>query len=359
MYNQFKAIAGWQTPARLLSAGAAVVFATGLAGAPGGAAAQEQLVISHWGFNGDKLEEFLFAPFEEEHGVEIIVETGNNADRLSKVQVRGGEQVDVIYLASGYAQAAIEEGLFAEIDRSRIPNIDQIYDVAQAPHGEAYGPAYTIGRYGIIYDAAAVDEPIDSWEDLWNPAFEGRASIPDLNTTAGALLVIYAAERRDADAFVDPETAFESLAELTPNIVTTYNRSSALANMFAQGEVVVAAAQDFIFPRIKEAVPTAEWAELEEGAFANLNTINIVKGSDQIELAHEFINWALSQEAQRALAINQVDAPVNTTVDLTPEEAAIWTYGADVIASLQTADEAAVSAAMGDWTDRWNQTFRQ
>jgi len=68
MYNQFKAIAGRHAPVRLLSAGAAVAFAAGLAGAPGAAAAQEQLVISHWGFNGDKLEEFLFAPFEEEHG---------------------------------------------------------------------------------------------------------------------------------------------------------------------------------------------------------------------------------------------------------------------------------------------------
>ncbi len=325
----------------------------------GPASAQDTLVISTWGFNGDLLEEHLFAPFEATHDVEIVLETGNNADRLNKVQIRGGSEVDLIYLASPFAQQGVDAGLFAEIDPAMIPNLAEIYDLAQAPHGEAFGPAYTVGRYGIIYDTAATDTPVTSWEDLWRPEFEGRASIPDINTTAGALLVIYAGERAGVDAFEDPDTAFASLAELAPNVLTTYNRSSVLANMFAQGEVVVAAAQDFVFSRIKEAVPTAAWAELDEGAFANLNTINVVAGSDQIELAHTFIDWALSQEAQTVLAVAAVDAPINTNVELTPEQAAIWTYGADVIASLRSVDPAAIAGVQDDWIARWNQTFRQ
>ena len=344
--------------ARLALPGALATFAAAVTlSAP--ASAQDTLVISTWGFNGDLLEEHLFAPFEAEHGVDIVLETGNNADRLNKVQIRGGSEIDLIYLASPFAQLGVDAGVFAEIDRSMIPNLEQIYELAQAPHGEAYGPAYSVGRYGIIYDTAAVETPITSWEDLWRPEFEGRASIPDINTTAGALLVIYAGERVGVDAFEDPDAAFASLAELAPNVLTTYNRSSVLANMFAQGEVVVAAAQDFVFSRIQESVPTAAWAELDEGAFANLNTINIIAGSDQIELAHTFINWALSEGTQTALAVAAVDAPINTNVELTPEQAAIWTYGADVIASLRTVDPAAIAGVQDAWITRWNETFRQ
>ncbi len=337
----------------LLTAVAALTLAAGAA------EAQQKLVISTWGFNGDLLEEHLFAPFEAANNVEIVLETGNNSDRLNKVQVRGGSEVDLIYLASNFAQKGIEQGLFATIDRSKIPNIEQIYDIAKAPHGEDYGPAYTVGRYGIIYDSAQVSEPITSWGDLWRAEFEGRASIPDINTTAGGFIVLYAGDRDGADAYMDADAAFAGLAELAPNILTTYSRSSVLANMFAQGEVVAAAAQDFVFSRIKAAVPTAVWADLDEGAYANLNTINIIKGSEHTDLAHAFINWALSQEAQSALAVNRVDAPINATVELTPEQAAIWTYGADAIASLRTADAAKMSAAQEAWAGKWNETFRQ
>ena len=54
------------------------------------AAAQGTLTLSWWGFNGDRLEEFILAPFRAECGCEIVIETGNNADCLNRVQIRGG-----------------------------------------------------------------------------------------------------------------------------------------------------------------------------------------------------------------------------------------------------------------------------
>jgi putative spermidine/putrescine transport system substrate-binding protein len=40
-----------------------------------------QLVISTWGYNEDKLWENVFKPFEEAHNVKIVLETGNNSER--------------------------------------------------------------------------------------------------------------------------------------------------------------------------------------------------------------------------------------------------------------------------------------
>jgi len=48
---------------------------------------------------------------------------------------------------------------------------------------------------------------------------------------------------------------------------------------------------------------------------------------------------------------------VVTSVSLTPEQAALWTYGADVIAGLQRIDYAKMNAAKGGWVDRWNEIF--
>jgi putative spermidine/putrescine transport system substrate-binding protein len=321
-----------------------------------GAQAKRTLSISIWGFNGDILERELFKPFKEKYNVDIVLETGNNADRLNKIRIRRGQGVDIVYLADSFAQTGIDEGLFAKIDRARIPNAADLYPIAARIHGD-YGPAYTVGRYGIIYDAAAVKAPVASWNDLWRDEFKNRASIPGIATTAGPLIVIAAAERKAKDPFKDPDAAFSSLSELKPNVVKVYNTGSELVNLFAQKEIVIAAAQDFVFANIKAAVPTAQWAELKEGPFANMNTINVVAASPNKDLAEAFINWHLDPGVQKTMAVLKVDAPVNRKVELTPQEAAIWTYGEAMIGKLRTPDYAKLNQVKSDWIDRWNERF--
>src|SRR5690606_30282466 len=123
------------------------------------------LTISWWGFNGEKLDQFIVQPFQEKCGCEIVFETGNNADRLNKIKLRNGEGVDVAYFTDAFSQIGIEEGLFQKLDRSKVPNLEGLYDLASDPQG-GYGPAYTIGRVGIVYDSAKVNPPITRWEGL-------------------------------------------------------------------------------------------------------------------------------------------------------------------------------------------------
>lgn len=324
----------------------------------GTAQAQEKktLIVSMWGFNGDKLEAFLFKPFKEKYNVDIVLETGNASDRLNKVKIRKGG-VDLIYLSDVFSQVGIEDGLFEKIDASKIPNLKELYPVAQAPQGEGWGPGYTVGRYGVIYNSAKVAAPVTAWADLWRAEFKNRLTIPGFTTTAGPLTVLVAANRKGVDAYADPAKAFASLAELKPNVVKSYNTGSELVNLFSTGEVTAAAAQDFTFAQVKAAIPTAKWADLSDGAFITLNTINLVKGTKNKELAEAFINWHLSPEVQKALAVAGTDAPANPKADLTPEQAAPWTYGEATIKALRSVDYAKLNAAKADWSDRWNDVF--
>ncbi len=313
-----------------------------------------KLVVSTWGYNEDVLRKNVFTPFEEANNVEIILEVGNNSDRLNKIRTMENSQVDLIFLAESFAIQGVEEGLFEKINRENIPNLENIYEVAKAPHGEDYGPAYTLNRTGIIYDSAMVDFEVTSWNDLWNNAFEANMAIPEITTTAGPPLVIVSGEFAGVNAFEDSEAAFNKLVELKPNLVKTYGRSSELVNMFIQGEIVVGVAQDFAFGNIKEAIPTAEWVNPSEGAFVNLNTINIIKGSKNKDLAEEFINFWLSEEVQKANALDKVDSPINVNVELTEEEANGLTYGEELINSLKVIDWKNINANMSEWIDKWN-----
>jgi putative spermidine/putrescine transport system substrate-binding protein len=335
---------------------ALVISAAALLSAMPASAQDKSLTISWWGFNGDKMEAIILAPFREKCGCELIFETGNAGERLNKLQVRNGEGVDVIYLSDSFSQTGIEAGLFQKIDQSKLPNLEGVYDIAKDPQG-GFGPAYTLGRVGIVYDSASVNPPITSWNDLWRADLASSLSLPNVTTTAGPITVLKAGEHAGVDAFEDADGAFAALAELKPNVVKNYNTGSEMINLFSTGEIKAAIAQDFTLGQIQAAMPTAVWADLSDGAVATVNTVNIPTGAANTELAYEFINFILSPEIQQQLAEQGVDAPVVKSVELTPEQAALWTYGADTIAGLQRIDYVKMNAAKGGWVDRWNELF--
>ncbi|MBP3041236.1 ABC transporter substrate-binding protein [Bacillaceae bacterium Marseille-Q3522] len=317
----------------------------------------KQLVVSTWGFSEDFFRDEVYAPFEEEHNAEIVLDTGNNADRLNKIR-QGNSDVDVIFLSDYYAQQGINDGLFDTIDRSKIANIENIYEVAKEPLGEDYGPAYTIAQFGIAYNPDEVAEPITSWADLWKEDLAGKLTIPSITSTSGPMFLDAAAKVGGSTDF-DEDTAFEQLQSLVPNVVNEYGQTSEFVNMFAQGEVVAGPIMEMYMGSLKEGVPNATFVSPEEGGYAVMNTLNVVKDSDQKELAQQFIDYMLSKEVQEKSAKAHVDSPVNLDVELTEEEAEGITYGEDVVESLIPLDMEFVNDNIKSWTDRWNRELAQ
>lgn len=320
------------------------------------AANAKTLTISWWGFNGDKLNEFIVQPFQKQCGCELVFETGNNADRLNKVKIRGGKGVDVIYLTDSFSQIGIAEGLFQKLDRAKLPNVAGLHTIAQDPQG-GYGPAYTVGRIGVVYDAAKVNPPITSWNDLWRADLKSSISLPGITTTAGPMVVMLAGQKAGTDAFENADPAFKEIEAIKPNTVKNYQTGSEMINLFSTGEITVSMTQDFTLGQLKAAVPTIEWAQLSDGDIAVLNTVNIPTGAENVDLAYEFINFILDPALQKVLAENGVDAPTAKSVELSPEAAAKWTYGEAKINSLKRIDYSKMNAVKGAWVDRWNEIF--
>ncbi|MFB9949159.1 PotD/PotF family extracellular solute-binding protein [Rhizobium puerariae] len=325
-------------------------------GAATASAQSKTFTISWWGYNGEKMNANIIEPFKKICGCDIVFETGNNADRLNKLKLRDGKGVDVIYLSDSFSQLGIEQGLFREIDPAKIPNLSEIYELGRTPQGK-YGPAYTIGRVGLVYDAAKVNPPIASWGDLWRPDLKSAVSLPGITTTAGPMAVIQAGKHAGVDPYADTEKTFKAIEALKPNVVKNYNTGSELVNLISTGEVRVAMAQDFTLTSMQAAVKTMTWAKLKEGDIATVNTINISKGTENLDLAYKFIDFILSKDVQQKEAEQGVDAPINTKVVLTPEQAKIWTYGAEQVGSLSLISYSKMNAAKTEWIDQWNEVF--
>ena len=99
------------------------------------------------------------------------------------------------------------------------------------------------------------------------------------------------------------------------------------------------------------------WVNPSEGNFAGFNMLNITKGCKNKDLAEAFIDFYLSKDVQQAEALDGVDSPVNTEVELTEEQAANFTYGQEMVDSLILPDWSLITEKKADWINRWNELF--
>lgn len=319
----------------------------------------KELVVSTFGLEPDAMDEDVFKPFEEEYNVKIVLETGTNAERFTRLESNPNSAVDVIELAQSHASEGKEAGLFAELDEENVQNIDDLIDSAKEIVKAGFGAAYTLNSIGIIYDQDAVEIEINDWEDLWDPSLEGKISIPDISSTFGPAMLYLASDYKGVDITEDKgEAAFEGLAELSKNVLRTYSRGSDLANMFQSGEIVAAVVGDFAVPMTLEVGDQIKYIVPESGTYANFNTVNINENSENKDLAYKYIDWRLSQDIQTKTAISVNEAPTNQNVVLDDEAAKNKTYG-DVAKRIKNIDSIFVNENLPTWIDQWNRMLNQ
>lgn len=314
---------------------------------------KQKLVLSTYGLSEDISAEEVYAPFEKEFNCEIVTETGGTNDRYTKLAADSESSIDVIELSQAMTAKGIEEGLFEDIDLSKIENAGDMITAAKTMADAGQGVAYTINSIGIMYNPEAVDFEIKSFDDLWDPRLEGVVSIPEITTTFGPAMVYMASDHAGVDIKSDNgEAAFNALAELKQNLVKTYTKASDLINMFTSGEVAVAIVGDFGVPTIQAANPDLVYVT-PDITYANFNTISITKNCKNKELAYAYLNYRLSPELQTKTGKALNEAPTNSKVEFTEEESKNMTYG-EKAANAKVLDYSFVNPQLNSWIDQWN-----
>lgn len=226
----------------------------------------------------------------------------------------------MIELSQAMTAKGIEEGLFEDIDLSKIENAADMITAAKTMADAGQGVAYTINSIGIMYNPDAVDFDIKGFDDLWDARLEGMVSLPEITTTFGPAMVYMASDHAGVDIKSDnAEAAFKALEELKPNLVKTYAKSADLINMFTSGEVAVAVVGDFGVPTIQAANPDLVYVT-PDITYANFNTISITKNCKNKDLAYEYLNYRLSPELQTKTGRALNEAPTNKKVEFTDQE---------------------------------------
>jgi putative spermidine/putrescine transport system substrate-binding protein len=320
-----------------------------------------KLNVSTWGFNLDLLDKNISKPFFEKYGVEIVREIGNNSVRLTKlISQKNNPVIDVVHFVDYYAALALKNGLLQPIDISKLSNYNDLYEFAKDPLGNHYGIGYTVYSLGIVYRTDKIKRPVTSWKDFWSEDVADHISLPNITTTQGPALMMHFNKIFGQDAY-DPElnAAFEKVVQLSKNVVTFYNTSSELINLFKMGEVWMAPVTRFSWGQFLETGLPLAWVIPEEGMLGFLNVVCIINGAKNMESSYKYIDFIISQEVQQAEAMDLVDSPVNMKVSVPPEIAEKLTYGKEHINSLVFYDANFIVENYDRWIDKWNRMIAQ
>jgi putative spermidine/putrescine transport system substrate-binding protein len=316
-------------------------------------AEKRSLVLSAYPIAQPLFNKIVYGPFKEKCGCDIVVETGNNADRIAKLDARRANPVvDLVLLSDFGMLEASRKGLIAPLDVSKLKNYSQIYPFARNPIGSNYAVGYTIYSVGLVYRTDKI-KSLTSWKDLWRDDLKGRIALPDVSTTQGPL-ALQMADLAWGGKNENFATGMQKILGIKNNVVTFTKNSAQLSSLFAQDEIWAAPVARFTWSQLMKTGMPLKWSIPAEGQAAGMNVMGIVKKSKNADLAYQLIDFWLSKEVQTALAMELVDSPVNTQVVLPKDKAEFNTYGGEHIASLKFVNPETLLKHRSAWLEQWN-----
>lgn len=288
--------------------------------------------------------------FEAATGAKVNLQLGSSAEWLTNAIVNRAEpEIDMLMLPYPDSIKAIMADIGIELTPEDIPNIAEIAPVWWEQYKKR-GVGLDYASYGIAYRTDLVDQPITKWEDLFRPELAGKISIPDIGTWGSwEMLVMLAKLRGGSEDNLEP--AFEALAELKPNIRRYFTSSTDAMSMLDAGEVVAVGMTTNIPPyALIDAGKPVDFVFPEEGAMVGMVSYHIAEGAANPELCKQFINHAISREAQEAFCNAVIAGPVRPDAKLTGKAA----ERVPALDQLTLFDWFKIVPQMPMLTDRWN-----
>jgi spermidine/putrescine transport system substrate-binding protein len=289
-----------------------LLAACGGAGTTGGTTggsteAQQTLRLFTW---TDYIDPEIVAEFEQEFNVKLVIDL-YDSNELMIPKIRTGTSNYDLVVPSDYAvQSMAKEGLLAPLDKSKLENLKHIdptlLDLYFDP-GNTYSVPYFWGITGIAYNKTKLAEVPDSWADLFDPATLAQyqendiafTMLDDQRETPGAALLFQGKTVNETDPAA--LAAVQEMLIAQKPFVLAYDSASVNLKL-ATEEIALAhawsgsAAQALVGIDDKPGNPNIAFVVPKEGGVIWMDNMAVVKGSQNQELAHTFINFMLRPE---------------------------------------------------------------
>lgn len=281
------------------------------------AATADEVRVYNW---SDYIDEALLEKFEADTGYDLIYDVFDSNELLETKMLAGSSGYDVVVPSGTFLQRQIQAGAFQKLDKSKLPNMANMWDVisdrtAKYDPDNAYSINYMWGTTGLGVDVPAVqailgdDAPITSWSLVFDPANAEALSACGIMMLDAPAEMIPAALNylgEDPDSH-DPDViarAEEVLMPIRPFIQKFH--SSEYINALANGDICVAIGWSGDILQARDRAAEAEngveigYFAPDEGAQMWFDQMAIPVDAPNPEGAHAFLNFIMDAQNMAA-----------------------------------------------------------
>jgi spermidine/putrescine transport system substrate-binding protein len=243
-------------------------------------------------------QEIFWQDFKDKYANANVNFTFGQSDADVYGKMKAGDQADLFHAYTGWLQFYVDEGLVQEIDTSMLTNWDAIPDdfkeIGQID-GKQYFLPWDWGFTSILYRTDRIEGEIDSWAALMDPAYDDHISMWD--DGPGAVTVSSYIHGWDETQITDEQLEQikqEWTAQRELNL-SYWAAEPDLVQLIQSGEVWVAYAWQGAYALLLgEEVPVA-YADPKEGRNSWVGVYGINSESENVDLAHRFLDEKLAE----------------------------------------------------------------
>jgi iron(III) transport system substrate-binding protein len=236
----------------------------------------------------------LFEMFTEETGTEVEVRYGDSAELAATIAEEGENSPADVFFAQDPGSLGSVEDQLAEQPSETLELVDERFRDVE---GRWTG---TSGRSRVLVyntDALTEDEVPDTVADLIDPKWEGRIGVAPTNASFQAFVT----GMRLSEGDEATRQWLTDLKELSPKI---YESNTPTVEATAAGEIDLGLVNHYYLYLVKEELPEAPIANHflaagDPGALVSVAGAAVLASSDQSDDAQSFVDFLLSEEAQR------------------------------------------------------------
>jgi spermidine/putrescine transport system substrate-binding protein len=236
--------------------------------------------------------------FEKEYGVRVVIdEYASNEEMYAKLK-SGGSGYDIVYPSQDYVSIMIKQDMFEKLDKSLMPNLKNIDPAVLVKtsydSNMDYSVPYYWGAAGIIVNTAQVPNPETSWNIFGRTDLKGRMTmLDDMREVMGDALVHlgYSVNSTNPAEIEAAKNLINN--EWKPNL--TKFDAEAAGKGDANGEFwVIQGYAELVYEEIadnEQLMKDTKFFLPPSGGPAYIDSMCILKGAKNKELAHKFIDF--------------------------------------------------------------------
>lgn len=275
---------------------------------------------------GDTATDAMLDPFREANPDLDLQTASFNSNKAAAAKLAGGFESDVVEVCADEMNPLTDRNLLRPLDEKAIPGFDDLAfsdsdDIRDDAGNVLFVPA-SAGPHGLIVNTDEIDpDTIDSYADLFDPAYAGDAALESTPLTAIGVSAMALGLDDPMNLSLDEISETQDyLSDHVDQFRSFAESDASLVNLFKSGEVAIAdGGRGTADAMVRDGVPV-QWIAPKEGTLSWVCGLGLTSSAENLDAAYKLIAYYASPEAQAISAESGFIAMNPDALKLLPPE---------------------------------------